>query len=114
MRARIARGEGLEVTSNVDAERSAVRSIAWLDRGSLEVTENVLEGRKLQRRNALMKLLLGQWTSNTALPLTEVGTVGALDVEVIGHRLVLVSEAVGCRWLLDNEVAIVGAHDEKR
>ena len=30
-RARVARGESVEVISNVNAERSAVRSIAWLD-----------------------------------------------------------------------------------
>jgi hypothetical protein len=37
---------GVEVkksSQNVDAERSGVRSIAWLDRGSLEVTEGLLE-----------------------------------------------------------------------
>jgi hypothetical protein len=31
MSARVARDEGVEVISNVNAERSAVRSIAWLD-----------------------------------------------------------------------------------
>ena len=30
MRARVARSEWVEVISNVDAQRSAVRSIAWL------------------------------------------------------------------------------------
>lgn len=30
MRARIARGEEVELISNLDAQRSAVRSIAWL------------------------------------------------------------------------------------
>jgi len=30
MRERVARGEGVEVISNVNAQRSAVRSIAWL------------------------------------------------------------------------------------
>ncbi len=36
MRARIARSEGVEVISNVDSQRSAVRSIAWLGLFSIE------------------------------------------------------------------------------
>jgi hypothetical protein len=97
---------------NVVAQRVAVRCIGWLDRGSLEVTKDFLEGRNLQRRSTLMKLLLGQWTYNTTLPLTEVRTNGALDVEVIGHRLIIVSEAVRRWMLLHDDVSIVGADCE--